>query len=114
MYVEGTSTEETEFATIPKDLVVEQSSLSTILRNEHRGVSLEDLPDYIFLRNDLDGTLEITHSTEYGAADKTRAGQPKEGWRLVFMVGCHTFMDKLSKFPAVSYTHLTLPTIYSV
>ena len=83
---------------MPKDLVVEQSSISTLLRHEHRGFNLEDLPEAIFQRNDLEGTLEITHSRTYGASDKTRAGQPKEGWRLVFMVGCPVFMKALANY----------------
>ena len=84
------------FVVVPKELVMEQASVSTILRHEHRGLNLIDLPDAIFLRNDLEGTLEITRSRTYGAADKTRAGQPKEGWRLLFLVGCQTFMRSLA------------------
>ena len=79
-------------------MVVEQTSISTILRHEHRGIQLADLPDAIFLRNNLTGTLDVTHSRTYGAADKTRAGQPKEGWRLVFLAGCPEFMRSLSMF----------------
>ena len=87
------------FTIVPKELIVEQTSISTILRHEHRGIQLKDLPDAIFLRNNLSGTLDVTHSRTYGAADKTRAGQPKEGWRLVFLTGCPEFMRSLSMFP---------------
>lgn len=80
VFIECMKCQNTVYAVVPKELVVEQSSVSTILRHEHRGLDLADLPDAIFLRNDLDGALEVTHSRLYGAADKTRAGQPKEGW----------------------------------
>ena len=45
------------------------------------------------------GHLYVTHSKQYGAGDKTRAGQPKEGWRLLFLKGCPIFLKKLSQFP---------------
>ena len=90
-----------EFTTIPKEFVVEDSGLTTILRNVHRRLDLGTFPMVLFHRNPglRGGELYVTHSKCYGAGDKTRAGQPKEGWRLLFLKGCPTFLKKLSQYP---------------
>ena len=61
-FVECITLGDVVFTTMPKDLVVEQSSISTLLRNEHRGIDLVDLPAAIFQRNGLESTMEITPS----------------------------------------------------
>ena len=90
-----------EYSTIPKECVVEDTSLTTILRNNHCSMDLATFPLALFHRNpDLrGGDLYVTHSKLYTAGDKTRAGQPKEGWRLLFLKGCPVFLRKLAKFP---------------
>ena len=88
------------FSIVPKEMVIEENELSAILRTELRGFELDLVPKEIFKRNpDLEGSLVISHSKIYGAADMTRAGQSKEGWRLVFMEACPLFLSKLKKFP---------------
>ena len=79
-----------EYSTIPKEFVVEDTSLTTILRNNNRKLDLQTFPMALFHRNPglRGGELHVTHSQTYGAGDKTRAGQPKEGWRLLFLKGC--------------------------
>ena len=100
-YVSGFGAGVMEYAAVPKEFVVEDSTLSTILRNTHRSLDLESFPMALYHRNPelRGGHLCVTHSRCYGAGDKTRAGQPKEGWRLLFLKGCPIFLKKLSKFP---------------
>ena len=90
-----------EYSSIPKEFVVEDTSITTILRNSHRALDLNSFPLALYHRNPAlrGGDLVVTHSKTYGAGDKTRAGQPKEGWRLLFLKGCPIFMKKLSSFP---------------
>ena len=57
-FVECITLGDVVFTTMPKDLVVEQSSISTLLR----GIDLVDLPAAIFQRNGLESTMEITPS----------------------------------------------------
>ena len=85
---------------MPKDQVMESQGLSAILRNELRGFELDLFPKELMQKNEgLEGTVVITHSRTYGPADKTRAGLPKEGWRLIFLEGCPLFLAKLAQFP---------------
>ena len=90
-----------EYTTVPKNYVVEDTSITTILRNVHRNVDLESFPLALYHRNPglRGGLLYVSHSKTYGASDKTRAGQSKDGWRLLFLKGCSTFLQKLSKYP---------------
>ena len=44
------------------------------------------------------GGLRLTHVKRYRKEDKTRDGISKEGWRLVLLQGCPTFMEELRKF----------------
>ena len=92
---------EFEYTAVPKDVVVEDTSLTTILRNVHRNIDLETFPLALFRRNPemRGGELFVSHSRVYGAGDKTRAGMPKEGWRLLFLRGCPTFHRLLGNFP---------------
>ena len=90
-----------EFAIVPKEFVIEDTSITTILRNVHRKLDLQMFPKALYHRNQglRGGELQVTHSKCYGAGDKTRNGQPKEGWRLLFLKGCPTFMSKLENYP---------------
>ena len=89
------------YSMVPKDSVVEPSSeLSAILRNDLRGFELDLFPKELLKKNTgLDGTLVITHSKLYGPSDKTRGGQSKDGWQLIFIEACPLFMSLLSGYP---------------
>ena len=75
-----------EYTAVPKDFVVEDTNLTTILQNVHRNMDLDTFPLALYRRNPglRGGELHVSHSPAYGAGDKTRAGVPKEGWRLLF------------------------------
>ena len=137
-FVEGTIIGNTVFGMVPKEIVIEETAeLSAILKNDLRDFELDSFPKELLRKNGgLGGSLVITHSKVYGPVDKTRKGQSKDGWKLLFLEGCATFLSRLSNYPEsyrfefgssrlqiwggerkeepVSYTHLTLPTIYSV
>ena len=100
-FVEHCGTQDIVFGMVPKELVVEPTTeLSAILRNELRDFELDLFPKELLKKNpELDGSLVITYSKVYGPADKTRSGQSKEGWKLIFLEGCPTFLATLSKFP---------------
>ena len=104
-----------EFTVVPKEYVVEDTSLSTILRNVHRRLDLATFPKALYHRNPglRGGELYVTHSKCYGAGDKARNGQPKEGWQLLFLKGCPIFMQKLEKYPE-SHRICGIPGIFLV
>ena len=88
------------FSTVVKDLMTSRATLSALLRNDLRNMRSELVPRGLFRRNGgLYGELEVTHTRVYGVNDKTQKGEPKEGWRLIFMEGCPLFMESLSKYP---------------
>ena len=74
------------FSTIVKDLMTSRATLTALLRNDLRNMRSELVPRGFFRRNGgLAGELEVTHTREYGVNDKTQKGEPKEGWRRIFM-----------------------------
>ena len=88
------------FNTFPKDALTSSLSLSILLRSDLREFKEEYLAEALFARNKLFGVLETLEAETYTAADTTRAGVSKNGWRNVLLEGDETFLQSLSDFPA--------------
>ena len=88
------------FNTFPKDALTSSLSLSILLRSELQEFKEEYLAEALFARNKLFGVLETLEAETYTAADTTRAGVSKNGWRNVLLEGDEAFLQSLSDFPA--------------
>ena len=88
------------YALIPKELVANKTTVTTLLKYNFRDYNLASLPGGIFRRNlELDGGLIVTKSRLFGAGDKTLKGESKDGWRYVDMEADAIFMGILERFP---------------
>ena len=94
------------FNTFPKDGLANNFSLSILLRSDLREFKEQYLAEALFARNQLFGLLETLQSETYTAADTTRAGVSKSGWRNVTLEGDEVFMTSLSKFTALHWFHI--------
>ena len=94
------------FNTCPKDAMTNNFSLSILLRSDLREFREEFLAESLFARNNLFGALETLQSETFTAADTTRAGVSKNGWRNVTLEGDETFMASLSKFTALHWFNI--------
>ena len=86
------------FNTFPKDAMNNNFGLSILLRSDLREFREEFLAEALFARNDLHGILETLQSETFTAADTTRAGVSKNGWRNVLLEADETFLKSLSAF----------------
>ena len=106
------------FTSVLKESVAGTSGITVLLRSNLRGYDLNCLARALMRDNPrLKGSVQVHQSRKYGDRDKTRQGESKAGWRLVSLTASAGFLSSLEAFPdshPVSYTHLTLPTIYSV
>ena len=99
-FFENVSNAGMNYTLMPKDAVVQEKCLSAILKTELRTIELSQFPGALFEANgELRGSIHITHSRTYGAGDKTRAGDPKDGWRLIFFRGSPSFLDSIVEIP---------------
>ena len=94
------------FNTCPKDAMTNNFSLSILLRSDLREFREEFLAESLFARNNLFGALETLQSETFTAADTTRSGVSKNGWRNVTLEGDQTFMSSLSKFTALHWFNI--------
>ena len=99
------------FNTFPKDALTNSLGLSVLLKNELREFKEECLAEALFARNQLFGVLETLEAETYTAADTTRAGVSKNGWRNVLLQGDETFLASLSTFPALHWFNLGPATV---
>ena len=114
-YISDANYNGSEFCSIPKEGVTLNNDLSTMLRDDVSNVAPDAFPTLLFRRNpELKGGVKVIKSKLFTTKDKTKQGQSMAGWRLFELEGDTEFHQALSTLPAVSYTHLTLPTIYSV
>ena len=91
------------YAMVPKELVTNKTTITTLLKYNYRDYNLETLPGGLFRRNpELDGSLVVTKSRTFGVGDKTIKGESKDGWRYVEMEADATFMALLEDY---SETH---------
>ena len=88
------------FNTFPKDAMTNNYGLSILLRSDLREFKEEFLAEALFARNDLHGILDTLQAETFTAADTTRAGVSKNGWRNVLMEGDDSFFKSLSNFTA--------------
>ena len=85
---------------MPKDVLMDRTRLSTILRLNLRGFDLDCFSDELFSRNNgLRGTVGISHIKQYGKKDVTNYRESKNGWRLVRLDGSAEFLESLEAFP---------------
>ena len=94
------------FNTFPKDAMVNSLSLYILLKSELREFKEEYLAEALFARNKLYGVLETIEAETYTAADTTRAGVSKNGWRNVLLQGDEVFLRSLSTFTALHWFNI--------
>ena len=99
------------FNTFPKDALTNSLSLHILLKNDLREFKEEFLAEALFARNKLYGILETLEAETYTAADTTRAGVSKNGWRNVLLEGDEYFLRSLSAFPALHWFNLGPATV---
>ena len=100
------------YALVPKELVTNKTTITTLLKYNLRNYDLAALPGGIFRRNlDLDGSLVVTKSRIFGVGDKTLKGESKDGWRYVELEADMIFMKILEGFPESHRFHLGSDTI---
>ena len=88
------------YALIPKELVTNKTTITTLLKYTYRDYDLAALPGGIFRRNlELDGSLVVVKSRLFGTGDKTLKGESKEGWRYVELEADLVFMGILERYP---------------
>ena len=88
------------YSLIPKELVANKTTITTLLKYNFRDYDLAALPGGIFRRNlDLDGSIVVTKSRLFGAGDKTLKGESKEGWRYIELEADAAFMSALERYP---------------
>ena len=88
------------YSLVPKDLVSNKTTITTLLRYNYRDYDLAALPGGLFKRNlGLNGSLVVTKSRLFGANDKTIKGESKEGWRYIEMEADMQFMAVLENYP---------------
>lgn len=88
------------FNTFPKDAMTNNYGLSILLKSDLREFKEEFLAEALFARNDLHGILDTLQAETFTAADTTRAGVSKNGWRNVLLEGDEAFFKSLSTFTA--------------
>ena len=86
------------FNTFPKDALTNNHGLTVLLRSELREFKEEFLAEALFARNKLYGIVDTLQTETYTAADTTRAGVSKNGWRNVLLEGNPEFLESLSTF----------------
>ena len=90
---------ETRFTLFPRDALEKRGNLSVLLRADFRLFDVRLIPKAILLRSPrLRGGLRVTHVKHYNKDDFSRNGSCKEGWRLVLLQGCPTFMESLTNY----------------
>ena len=88
------------YSLVPKELVAQKTTISTLLKYCYRNYDLASLPGGLFKRNlELDGSLVVTKSRIFGPNDKTLKGETKDGWRYVELEADAVFMKVLEQFP---------------
>ena len=88
------------FNTFPKDAMTNDFGISILLKSDLREFKEQFLAEALFARNQLFGTLDTLQAETYTAADTTRQGVSKNGWRNVLLDGNDVFLESLSKFTA--------------
>ena len=83
----------------PKDALTNNHALTVLLRSDLREFKEIYLAEALFARNKLFGILDTLQAETYTAADTTRAGVSKNGWRNVLLEGDQEFLESLSEFP---------------
>ena len=85
---------EFEYSAVPKEFVVEDTNLTTILRNVHRNIDLETFPLVLYRRNPgLRGGGTTSHPLQgLRRRGQNPSGGPKGGLET-------TFLERMPHFP---------------
>ena len=99
------------FNTFPKDALTNNHALTVLLRSDLREFKEIYLAEALFARNKLFGILDTLQAETYTAADTTRAGVSKNGWRNVLLEGDQEFLESLSEFPSNHWFNIGPATV---
>ena len=99
------------FNTFPKDAMTSNFGLSVILKGDLTEFKEQVLAEALFARNKLYGTLETLQSETFTAADTTRSGVSKSGWRNVTLEGDDVFLESLNNFTATHWFNIGPGTV---
>ena len=99
-YISDAQRDGMEFCSIPKDGIVFNKDLSTMLRDNLGNDAPDAFPTLLYRRNkDLKGGLTVIKSKLFTTKDKTKRGQSMAGWRLFKLIGDEEFHNSLGQFP---------------
>ena len=88
------------FNSFPQCRLDQVGQMTMVMKHSLSELDLEQIPATLFGWNPaLEGGIEVICSRKYGPHDRTKSGESKNNWRLVWINGNQAFMESLKLYP---------------